>query len=99
MAVGEFEFCVISKWISKRLFNFVQMFSNGHNFFISTSVYALFEALDSYSLASKPYVTSLQEIGFLVAVPNRHQILYIRDQNLLSWSYETVTECYSMRRS
>ena len=34
---------------------------------------------------------SLQEIGFLVTVPNRHQILYIRDQNLLSRSYETMT--------
>ena len=41
----------------------------------------------------------LQEIGFLVTVANRHQIVYIRDQNLLSRSYETVTERHSMRRS
>ncbi|WKA01935.1 hypothetical protein VitviT2T_020184 [Vitis vinifera] len=42
---------------------------------------------------------SLQEIGFLVTVPNRHQILYIRDQNLWSRSYETVTERHNTRRS
>ena len=41
----------------------------------------------------------LQEIGFLVTVSNRHQIVYIRDQNLLSRSYETVTERHSMRRN
>ena len=32
---------------------------------------------------------TLQEIGFLVTVANRHQIVYIRDQNLLLQSYET----------
>ena len=41
----------------------------------------------------------LQEIGFLVTVGNRHQILYISDQNLLSRSYETVTEHHNTRRS
>ena len=41
----------------------------------------------------------LQEVGFLVTVGDRHQIVYIRDQNLLSRSYETVTKRHSMRRS
>ena len=47
----------------------------------------------------KGFLPPLQEIGFLVTVPNRHQILYIRDQNLLSRSYETVTERHNTRRS
>ena len=41
---------------------------------------------------------ALQEIGFLVMVTNRHHILSIRDQNLLSRSYETVIKRYSKKR-
>ena len=42
--IHKLNFEIISKWS----FNLVQLSSNGHNFFISTPICTLFEALDSW---------------------------------------------------